>query len=235
MKRILCSLIGTSYLLLLTSPAFAECDIVPNGTTILTPETRPAGTVIYNKDWGIHQVCLASGTWQALGPVGDPCDGDPDPGTRCGDGTIYAGQSPDGDVPMFTTPSDAPNQKFADLDWSPSEGITTEASNTTSGTANTALLAPMDASTSLPDIQAFSAVKYCDELVEAGKSDWYLPAMEELYVLYDNKDVIDGFSINLYWSSNGSGQYARNKRFLNGDDGWSYSHESHSIRCVRHD
>lgn len=29
-------------------------------------------------------------------------------GTTCVDGTIYAGLSPDGDVPMFTTPADAP-------------------------------------------------------------------------------------------------------------------------------
>jgi hypothetical protein len=34
-----------------------------------------------------------------------------------------------------------------------------------------------------------------------GYSDWYLPSTGELNVLYQNKDIIGGFTPNLYWTS----------------------------------
>ena len=43
-------------------------------------------------------------TWSAT-TSGD-CTGSPTPGTVCSDGTIYAGQSPDGNVKMYTTRCD---------------------------------------------------------------------------------------------------------------------------------
>jgi hypothetical protein len=51
--------------LMLAIPARADCPLTPNGTTILAPETRPAGTVIYNIDYGVFQGC--DGTdWRLL-------------------------------------------------------------------------------------------------------------------------------------------------------------------------
>lgn len=51
--------------LLTTAPAWADCTLTPNGTTILAPETRPEGTVIYNIDYGVFQGC--DGTdWRLL-------------------------------------------------------------------------------------------------------------------------------------------------------------------------
>src|SRR5690554_406099 len=110
MKRAAPVIIGLGYLFLLSGQAFGECDIVPNGTTILAPETRPVGTMIYNKDYEVLQVCLANGTWQALGPVGegpDPCESGP-VGTVCAsDGAVYAGTTVGG-ARMYVAAADEP-------------------------------------------------------------------------------------------------------------------------------
>jgi hypothetical protein len=52
--------------------------------------------------------------------------------------------------------------------------------------------------------QAGIAAKICNDLVEGGYSDWYLPSKDELNILYQNKTIIGGFSENnssFYWSS----------------------------------
>jgi hypothetical protein len=49
------------------------------------------------------------------------------------------------------------------------------------------------------------AARLCNDLVEGGYSDWYLPSLEELRALCTNKFVIGGFSIgSVYWSSSQS-------------------------------
>jgi hypothetical protein len=45
------------------------------------------------------------------------------------------------------------------------------------------------------------AAKICFDLVQGGYSDWFLPSLEELQKLYDNKSLIGGFTSNYYWSS----------------------------------
>ncbi len=48
------------------------------------------------------------------------------------------------------------------------------------------------------------AARLCDDLVEGGYSDWYLPSLSELQKLCANKVIIGGFSNDGYWSSSQS-------------------------------
>jgi len=45
------------------------------------------------------------------------------------------------------------------------------------------------------------AARLCGDLVLGGFSDWYLPSLDELNMLYLNKVEIGGFGTNGYWSS----------------------------------
>ena len=45
------------------------------------------------------------------------------------------------------------------------------------------------------------AAKLCDDLVEGGYSDWYLPSLDELNTLCQNKNTIGGFTNQVYWNS----------------------------------
>jgi len=45
------------------------------------------------------------------------------------------------------------------------------------------------------------AARYCDDLVLNGYTDWYLPSIDELGVLFLNKSKIGGFQGGYYWSS----------------------------------
>jgi Protein of unknown function (DUF1566) len=45
------------------------------------------------------------------------------------------------------------------------------------------------------------AARTCADLVLNGYSDWFLPSLDELIKLYENRNAIDGFQGDLYWSS----------------------------------
>jgi hypothetical protein len=46
-----------------------------------------------------------------------------------------------------------------------------------------------------------NAAELCDDLVEQGHNDWYLPSKDELNELYLNKAILGGFEAAFYWSS----------------------------------
>lgn len=48
---------------------------------------------------------------------------------------------------------------------------------------------------------AFIAARICDDLILNGYSDWFLPSKDELNLMYEQKNVIGGFSLSDYWSS----------------------------------
>jgi hypothetical protein len=62
------------------------------------------------------------------------------------------------------------------------------------GQANTTLM--VEAGTTSP-----SASFNCDNLVENGYSDWYLPSQGEFSKLFENQSFIGGLSPNEYWTS----------------------------------
>lgn len=243
MKECLLSIL---FLVILVSSQYANanCPLVSNG------EMRPVGTVIYNSDFSVLQGCAPNGTWHALGAVRSSSPQNcPNIGDTCDDGTIYAGVSPDGNVRMYTTPADAASlytwndgsSNWVDTamanctDASPGTAATCQ-----TGEANTALLVGLSGSgTPAP----YDAAEYCDGLSAHGYDDWYLPAQDELNMLYTNKNTGDlngtfdesgSFPAGYYWSSSEhSNSNARVQRFSDGFQLIVFKGNGLAVRCVR--
>jgi hypothetical protein len=131
----------------------------------------------------------------ACGDAGEPCGGI---GMTCADGTIYAGPTPDGRVPMYTTAEGAPSS----YKWG-AGGVSTPLATCSgelggagcqTGKVNSAILEEFGAAT-------YAAAHYCETLTAGGHGDWYLPAAFELAQLYSWRYVIGGFTTAAYWSS----------------------------------
>ncbi len=139
----------------------------------------------------------------------NPCDYSPSPGTVCKDGTVYAGIS--GREKMFITRCDA-GQSWdgsscsgtrIDLPWN--DGNTdytfTGVPDAKSGEYNTNKLNFYDSNSVQSGAQPHMAAKYCADLYANGYSDWYLPAVDELVILYNNLSASANFEAADYWSS----------------------------------
>ena len=76
-----------------------------------------------------------------------------------------------------------------------------------------------------------------------GRSDWFLPSLDELELLYAQKDVVGGFSdscpnfgCSMYWSSSelpGPGPIADNAHVIDFSDGASYGFIKNQMLGVR--
>jgi hypothetical protein len=173
-----------------------------------------------------------TGTGCCVGPslcpnVGDICDdgnsgNNPDP--------VFAGFMQYGTAyePLYVTQSDQSNDSM----WKTSTGtddIVTDSS--TDGQINDG---------QVPNSTTFPAFKLCKDLSNGGFTDWYLPAKDELNLLWINHDVIGNFTTNYlgdYWSST---EYAPTTAwmhsFQNGSQYYSINKTSPiSVRCVRRD
>ena len=163
-------------------------------------------------------------------------------GEACPDGSIFAGFSPDGTVPMYTTPCDAGQTLSggsctgtrSGIKWNNGSSTWTVTGYTSlvTGLANTAgLVALIDGGA------PYQAAAYCDGLTAHGKSDWYLPARNELNILYTNRTAIGGFDVaggQWYWSSSESVNfYAWIQRFSDGSDHYGIKNYSYFVRCAR--
>ena len=206
------------------------------------PAAGSPGKIIYNADFATFQGCTADG-WMAF-HTEIPCE-DRGPGARCLDGSVYAGLSPDGSVPMFTTPGDAGLFSWNDSSttWSDtamqncvSDTPGVEASCRT-GETNTSLLAGMGTT---PSPAPYTAARHCNDLNVHGKDDWYLPAQDELEVLYQNRVAIGGFDLTgslpngRYWSSSEvSHSNAKSQRLSSGTKFDNNKNNAWSVRCVR--
>lgn len=84
--------------------------------------------------------------------------------------------------------------------------------------------------------EAEIAAKLCTAYRGGGKSDWFLPSKEELYMMYKNlhKNGFGGFAVNYYWNSS---EYNDNNAWgLNFRGGYQYSSAKYypvRIRAVR--
>ncbi|MEL3888962.1 DUF1566 domain-containing protein [Ferrovibrio sp. MS7] len=98
------------------------------------------------------------------------------------------------------------------------------------GSGNTALLASFGAS-------AHPAAAYCANLSSGGFQDWYLPAKDELNLLFSYRDKIGNFSASYYWSSTelneGNSTYAWLQSFVVPSQILTGKHDPHRVRCVR--
>ena len=181
------------------------------------------------------QMFTATVTGQATGFIspGDQLDGEYG-------GIVYAGTL-DGVTPLFVTRCDYgftwnPDTNACEgtrsyIVWQTLPLTITGASSLTDGAANTAILAVR---TDTP------AARYCANLAPPdvnshGYSDWYLPAKNEMNVIYTNRVAIGGFATSNYWTSS---EYDTNNpwamRFSDGI--WLYQNSKNQpifVRCSR--
>lgn len=159
--------------------------------------TAPVGSIIFNEDHDVYQGCTTKGWWSFHEYPTHPCTGtttDPAIGETCTDGSIYAGLSPDGNVPMYTTPADAPSlmswndgsSNWEDTAMQNCESYTPGDEDACfTGAANTSYLVNATSNGDHP----YQAAQYCSDLNSHGHDDWYLPAQDELDVIYQNQNV----------------------------------------------
>lgn len=143
-------------------------------------------------------------------------------GQVCSDGTVYVGVSPDGNLPMYTSAADEGTMRWAN------SSVTTGFNSNTDGDGNTAGLVLLAGT--------YDAAQACHDKSDNGHNDWYLPALNELIVLYNNNGAIGGFNTsNEYWSS--SENSSNNAREVNFADGVTSNHNKgtsgFAVRCVR--
>lgn len=143
-------------------------------------------------------------------------------GTACTDGAIYAGTL--GVQRIYAAPAD----EATTLSWNNGSGYTvTGATSLNDGLANTNTLV------GLSDAGApYAAAVAC----RAKGPGWYLPAIDELNVLYTNRSAIGGFKTSgqIYWSSSESAiYYARTQIFNHGAASGNNKPYERYVRCVR--
>lgn len=160
------------------------------------------------------------------------CEGDPEIGTICSDGAIYAGIAKNGHR-IFAAPSDA-----GLLPLKVTATATPSTNNWDDGIPNTNAMF----TAGLADHPAAQACRSMGP-------GWYVPASTELRLLYDNllrAKVVDGVSLYgfaqpggevLYWSSTSTGDGTNGLRtnFQNwtGTQTTAPITNSHYVRCVR--
>ena len=136
---------------------------------------------------------------------------------------------------MFTTPAD---HVWGGGMWAeePLAGVIASGmTSTIDGDGNTAALAAMDSNINT-GMQDHQAAKLCADLTAHGKADWYLPAVDELLVLYTNRVAIGGFDTagEAYWSSTETNvENARMVRFNTGMSPSGMKTQHLLFRCVR--
>jgi hypothetical protein len=235
-----------------------------NTIAIRTLSASATGTAVTG---AVTVGATTSGTWTVTTVT--VCQAGITIGQTCPDGTVYAGMSPDTNVPMYTTPCDAgyyysggtcvacasgvwsgsgttcsttwSSTKYPTWNNGSSNWTVTGYTSQTTGKANTAgLIALSDAGS------PYKAAEYCGTLPAFGHSDWYLPALTELGILWTNRTAIGNFDVTdggtavsgaypgLYWSSSENGNYdSYGQRFSDGSQGGNYKDLLFSVRCVR--
>lgn len=184
--------------------AFADCQLVVAAATKRL-QLRGCGNLISNQTDGsnpnpgapVDGSCSVyhpngGGAKNCMGiPTGaaDVCQGSPSIGTVCADGTIYAGITPDGNIPMYAAPYDQPGT-YA---WGTS-GTLRGVNNVNTGEANTATLAAFGAA-------AHPAAYACATLTAQGYDDWYLPAHNEIQNFWNSGNFLPNMIVNEYWAS----------------------------------
>jgi hypothetical protein len=206
------------------------CAVISSDTKIEDITDPKCG--LYHPEGGGLMVCAALTT--------ATCGTAPSVGTKCPDGTVYAGISPDGNKHMYTTPSDGGFMAFGAgtaVD-TPMPNCNGSGGSCITGRNNTELLA------TLGGVGApYNAALYCAALSAHGYDDWYLPAKGEVDLLFNGQNAIGNFNQTGNWTS---GYYITSSEH-NASEAWvlrmDTSYDPHtraknitfSFRCVRKD
>ncbi len=181
--------------------------------------------------------------------VGDCSAPNPAYGTVCADGTVYAGDTPDGYVHMYVTRCDAGQTWIGGrcagtrltFPWNDGNADYTSTGyrSTVTGQANSAGVAASDANSAIAGIQSHYAAIYCENLSQDGHSDWYLPAKQELAIMYNNSDAIGNFSTTALLYSSSTERDLDRAEYQRFTDGWTVAtgkgYRNARLRCARHD
>ena len=84
--------------------------------------------------------------------------------------------------------------------------------------------------------EAGIAAKLCYDLSLNGYTDWYLPSLDELHLMYKNLHTqgLGHFGDDIYWSSSeGSYYHAWSEDFYSGDQDIDNKYTSNWVRAVR--
>lgn len=208
------------------------------GESTTTCDSSIEGAIRYNSAEPCVQFCDGS-NWACtgVGPndifcdaptlcpvVGDVCDdgnGGNDPDPKFGGFLMYDNATCE---PLFVQQAD----EAVDQEWKTTAGaddITTDSME--DGKIN---------DSQVSNSTTFPAFKACKDLVYGGFSDWYLPAVDELYLLWKNSAAIGGFSADDYWSS--SEVDVDDAWKADFDDGETNNRSKISqlrVRCIRRD
>lgn len=189
--------------------------------------TGDEGTIVYNEDEAVMQYCDGD-TWQKLfGGYSVVCN---TVGQVCADGTIYV------DGTIYTTPSD----QASDAYWGVYKYSTT-ASSATDGASNSSIayvdVMAGNGTYNPDDGYEPNIFIVCHDLEYGGHDDWYVPAEDQLTVLYNNQDAIGNFEADYYWSSSGVNdnydKFANRRNFGTGADDYNARTVVGNVRCVR--
>ena len=117
----------------------------------------------------------------------------------------------------------------ATIGWSNGANVTTNASSETDGLANTGMISDVQG-----DAPPYAA-SVCMDIESNGVFFiWFLPSKNELDLMYKSKDLIGGFSSNLYWSSTENDtNNAWTQDFSNGTHALSNKTTTHHVRAIR--
>ncbi|HIF26221.1 MAG TPA: DUF1566 domain-containing protein [Micavibrio sp.] len=167
----------------------------------------------YNRELSATEIQTLYKMGAPVGQNSASPQGCPNVGDVCDDGTIYAGLSPDGNVAMYAAKTDV----SSGLSWNAGNasgasmvsvsGATCYLGGETgcqTGEQNTLNAVILDSDSATGGSQQHLAARACAGFDAAGAGDWYLPAQEELEMLYDNREVggfAGTFANTQYWSS----------------------------------
>lgn len=165
----------------------------------------------------------SSGKVQTCTPSTGP-SGCPNIGDVCSDGSIFAG-----DTNLYVTDV---NQSTG-IQWK-NPPAPTPAVDDINPDSNTDGQANHDNRSGT--LSHFPAFELCENLTRHSYSDWYLPAKNELNVLYTNRTAIGGFTSDLYWSSTEVDSVpgdSWSQFFFNGSYADNLKTTSLDVRCTR--
>lgn len=121
----------------------------------------------------------------------------------------------------------APNDQSAGCNWGCQGTSITGTFSNSDGQANSALMIAQCN-------QVGMSASLCNALNLGGYTDWYLPSIDELNMMWQQKVVIGGFTASSYWTSN---QFSANdaywQNFNSGIQGHNLKNQSAGVRAVR--